>query len=412
MPLDVDPGDIDDTAIPVSFVTERLQRCGADNVILLIDACRSWGQRDGQGVGTELQKGVITVFSCSPRERSYEIEELKHGSFTYALLEGLRLQDAANCATVERLDHYLSHQVPELNRQYRKPHQTPRTTIEPITKRHLILLPKQTTLLDDVKTLKLDAYQAERRRDWFTAKQLWIRVLAVSPADSEAIEGLMHLGRLSVEPSAPVTPVDTSSSRNITQIKTLPSFSFKVVTVDAEGTVIDHQQKLAYYYREDLGNGVHLDMVEIPAGEFMMGSPYIEEESTPLEHPQHIVTVPSFFIGKYLITQAQWKAVVTQLPKIKLDLSPDPSHFKGDNRPVENVSWYDAVEFCARLSKHTGKAYSLPSEAQWEYACRARTTTPFHFGETITTDLANYNGDYTYGSAPKGQYRGETTPSR
>jgi formylglycine-generating enzyme required for sulfatase activity len=94
-------------------------------------------------------------------------------------------------------------------------------------------------------------------------------------------------------------------------------------------------------------------------------------------------------MGKYPITQAQWKAVAA-LPQINRKLNPDPSRFKGANRPVERVSWLDAVEFCDRLSQHTSKPYRLPSEAEWEYACRAGTTTPFHFGETITTDLANY----------------------
>jgi len=87
----------------------------------------------------------------------------------------------------------------------------------------------------------------------------------------------------------------------------------------------------------------------------------------------------------------------------------NPSEFKGDNRPVENVSWHDCVAFCKRLFEKTGKAYRLPSEAEWEYACRAGTTTPFYFGETITTDLANYDGNYTYASGPKGVYRAETT---
>jgi formylglycine-generating enzyme required for sulfatase activity len=113
-------------------------------------------------------------------------------------------------------------------------------------------------------------------------------------------------------------------------------------------------------------------------------------------------------MGKYPVTQAQWKAVAA-LPKVALDLNADPANFKGDNLPVEQVSWDDAVEFCQRLSKQTGRKYRLPSEAEWEYACRAGTTTPFHFGETITTDLANYNGSSTYGSGPKGQSRGKTT---
>jgi formylglycine-generating enzyme required for sulfatase activity len=113
-------------------------------------------------------------------------------------------------------------------------------------------------------------------------------------------------------------------------------------------------------------------------------------------------------MGKYAVTQAQWKAVAL-LPKVSRDLNPDPSGFKGANRPVENVLWEDAMEFCARLSKKTGRDYRLPSEAEWEYACRAGTTTPFHFGETITPDLANYDGNYTYASGPKGKYRQETT---
>ncbi|MFN6211932.1 MAG: formylglycine-generating enzyme family protein [Microcystis sp.] len=114
-------------------------------------------------------------------------------------------------------------------------------------------------------------------------------------------------------------------------------------------------------------------------------------------------------MGKYPITQAQWKAVAS-LPKIERDLSLNPSNFSGNNRPVEKVSWYDAVEFCQRLSKATGRDYRLPSEAQWEYACRGGTTTPFYFGETITPDLANYDGNYIYAQGPKGIYRQETTP--
>ena len=139
-----------------------------------------------------------------------------------------------------------------------------------------------------------------------------------------------------------------------------------------------------------------------------MGSPETEAGRSDDESPQHEVTVPAFLMGKYPVTQAQWKAVAA-LPKEERDLELDPSYFKGANRPVEQVSWYDAVEFCKRLSRKTGRKYGLPSEAQWEYACRAKTKTPFHFGETITTDLANYNGNYTYASAPKGKYREQTT---
>jgi formylglycine-generating enzyme required for sulfatase activity len=159
---------------------------------------------------------------------------------------------------------------------------------------------------------------------------------------------------------------------------------------------------------EDLGNGIQLEMVMIPGGSFMMGSPETEKGSDDDERPQHQVTIKAFCLGKYQVTQAQWKAVAA-FPQVNKELKLDPSYFKGDNLPVECVSWYDAVEFCDRLSNHTKRQYRLPSEAEWEYACRAGTKTPFHFGETITTDLANYDGNYTYGQEPKGVYREETT---
>ncbi|WP_028083332.1 bifunctional serine/threonine-protein kinase/formylglycine-generating enzyme family protein [Dolichospermum circinale] len=142
---------------------------------------------------------------------------------------------------------------------------------------------------------------------------------------------------------------------------------------------------------ENLGKGVILEMVAIPGGKFLMGSP--EGVGYDRERPQHQVTIQPFYMGKYPVTQAQWERVA-DLPKVKIDLRSKPSHFQGANLPVENVSWHDAQEFCARLSKATGKLYRLPSEAEWEYACRANTTTPYYFGDTITTDLVNHRNKY------------------
>jgi formylglycine-generating enzyme required for sulfatase activity len=120
------------------------------------------------------------------------------------------------------------------------------------------------------------------------------------------------------------------------------------------------------------------------------------------------VTLGSFFMAQTPITQAQWRAVAGW-QKVERDLKPDPSQFNGANRPVEQVSWFDAVEFCRRLNERTGQRYGLPSEAQWEYACRAGSTTPFHFGPTLTPELANYDGNYVYANGPKGSYREQTT---
>ena len=172
---------------------------------------------------------------------------------------------------------------------------------------------------------------------------------------------------------------------------------------------IYRRQGHALQHVESLDNGVGLEMASIPAGSFTMGSPEDEEGRSGTEGPQHEVTfAKSFFMARHPITQTQWRAVAA-MPQVERELESDPSRFKGDARPVERVSWYDAVEFCARLSQHTGRDYRLPSEAEWEYACRAGTTTPFHFGETIASSLANYNASLAYGDGPVGEYREQTT---
>jgi len=178
----------------------------------------------------------------------------------------------------------------------------------------------------------------------------------------------------------------------------LPTFEFDVITVDAQGKENSHRKSFAHYFPEDLGNGVVLEIVYIPGGTFMMGSPETESGRYNNESPQHQVTVSAFYAGKYPITQAQYEAVMEN----------NPSYFKGKKLPVDRVSWNQAVEFCRKLSEKTGKIYRLLSEAEWEYACRAGTTTPFYLGETITTDLVNYNGQYPYARAPRGLYREQT----
>jgi formylglycine-generating enzyme required for sulfatase activity len=176
-----------------------------------------------------------------------------------------------------------------------------------------------------------------------------------------------------------------------------------------------------------------LTLLWIPPGRFWMGSPPTEPERRDSESPQHLVQLQGFFMGQTPITQAQWREVALWQERPgerwgrQLETDP-PSRFQSkqgqdnnklrllegeantDNRPVERVSWLDAIEFCNRLSQRTGRTYSLPSEAQWEYACRAGTITPFHFGDTISPELANYDGRYAYGDGPKGINREQTTP--
>jgi formylglycine-generating enzyme required for sulfatase activity len=157
--------------------------------------------------------------------------------------------------------------------------------------------------------------------------------------------------------------------------------------------VIDQTPKDIQAFSESLGKNIELTMVLIPPGKFMMGSTEKEEGHRDNESPQHLVTIAQpFFMGQHPITQQQWQAVA-EMPVIDRKLKPNPSNFKGKDLPVENVSWQDAQEFCARLSIHSNRRYQLPSEAEWEYACRAGTTTPFHFGETIDAEIANYRAE-------------------
>jgi formylglycine-generating enzyme required for sulfatase activity len=201
----------------------------------------------------------------------------------------------------------------------------------------------------------------------------------------------------------------TPSPLPITTPTIKEEFSFGVVTLDAQGQQTESHISTATLERLDLGNGVILEMIDIPGGSFWMGSPETEEGRDINEGPQHQVTLLPFSLSKFPITQAQWQAIAS-LPQISRSLNPDPSSFKGANHPVEQVSWHDAREFCARLKRITDRNYRLPSEAEWEYACRAGTTTPFHFGQTITPNLANYDGNFSYGSGVKGQYGKQTTP--
>ena len=175
-------------------------------------------------------------------------------------------------------------------------------------------------------------------------------------------------------------------------------------------------------HREQLAEGVALTMLRIPAGSFEMGAPDTEAESMERERPVQRVTLGEFLLGQTPITQAQWRAVAQwqrleqedrELWPQSLDPDPvaklkDPARFQGEQRPVVNVSWHDAMAFCQRLRLRTGKNYTPPSEAQWEYACRAGSTTPFHWGATISTELANYDGREVYGDGEKGEFRQQT----
>ena len=197
------------------------------------------------------------------------------------------------------------------------------------------------------------------------------------------------------------------------------TFRFESVTVNEEGKINKRFPGEVKYVIENLGEGVNLELIYIPGGSFLMGTEKDQinqlckkyhTDRIKSEQPQHQVTVKPFLMAKYPLTQAQWKIIASRSDlKVNIDLDPEISFYKGDNFPVERVSWHQATEYCLRLSLLTEKQYRLPSEAEWEYACRAGSTTPFYFGEAITTHLANFNGNYTYAATKKGIYRARTT---
>src|SRR5476651_402788 len=148
-------------------------------------------------------------------------------------------------------------------------------------------------------------------------------------------------------------------------------------------------------------NSIGMKFVWIRPGSFIMGSPKEEKQRQENETQHKVTLTKGYYLGVYTVTQEEWIAVMGN----------HPSKFKGEkNLPVENVSWDDCQEFVKKLRAKDKKAYRLPTEAEWEYACRAGTSTPFHFGETISTDQANYYGEAVYGNGKKGVYRENTTP--
>jgi formylglycine-generating enzyme required for sulfatase activity len=231
--------------------------------------------------------------------------------------------------------------------------------------------------------------------------QAIVRGMALDPLARSATvaEFLADLGLGVRQPASPKTTARFPLQR----------FRANTVELDRRGNITQRRTIHPEYFTEQI-NGIGIDMVSIAEGRFVPESLTSEADRNDRESPQpHHVSLPAFFMSRFAVTQAQWRAVA-QLPTVKENLDPDPANFKGDQRPVEQVSWDDAQEFCRRLSQATGKAYQLPSEAAWEYACRAGSTTPFAFGATLSTDLANYDGNYVYADGRQGLRRQRTTP--
>ncbi|BAS57157.1 MULTISPECIES: caspase, EACC1-associated type [Leptolyngbya] len=453
------------TAVPASFVHDQMENCESRRMVVILDCCNSgaFGANVARDEGTidfsrQLGgEGRIVLTSSSAIEYSFERSGEELAVYTRYLVEGLRTGaadlDEDGLISANELHEFvrtkLTRAMPSMHperyvvrdgekivlarafvdvaQKYRKlvEQYCAEGEIRPAGRRMLDRRAQgfglDAAVARQIEDEVLQPYREHRanlaeyeevlreckfpldERDRRELKELQ-QELGLTDESVLEIERRIVPDAKDVEVPASVEPKPTIKE----PLKpSLPVFSFEVITVNDRGQEIDRRQSQANYRREELAKGVFLDMVWIPGGTFWMGAAEGELEAEDIEKPRHQVTIEPFFMGKYAVTQAQWKAIA-QFPKINRALELDPSKFKGNNRPVERIFWEDAIEFCERLTRKTGERYRLPSEAEWEYACRAGTTTPFHFGETITFDLVNYNGNNTYAYAAKGKYRKTT----
>ncbi len=446
IPTDAQLGDdisfLEETAISVTRMKDRIRAVGVGQVLMLLDACRNdpVGRANTtnplteafvNGFNFDVRNREVTAFATlyatAVGQRAYEYSEKRQGYFTWAVVQamsGAAANDKGE-VTLSALLKYVQDTVPKLisidlgaGKQ-----QKPFAITEGYKADELVIAAVPVRIPDTAANTpppNTDTSAATELSFWEAIRT------STDPADYEAYLEKWPNGTFATlarrrakakaadaTPTnpAPVNPNSTpakSSVRMSVAGVPLTAMTFTTANVDASGKVINKRQEQCQGFTEDVGNGVRLEMIEIPAGEFMMGSTDAEVETAwaeaknsdketklrwiRVETPQHRVSVPAFAMGKYEITQGQYQAVMGK----------NPSHFRGDDLPLDVVSWEDAVEFCLMLSAKTGRQYRLPSEAEWEYAARAGTTTPFAFGETITPQIVNHRGLYPYGIALKG----------
>lgn len=195
----------------------------------------------------------------------------------------------------------------------------------------------------------------------------------------------------------------------VTGFPALSTFAFESVTVDRRGHVTGRSVHEARYFTQTLNGSGSLDMIALDGSLAMVGSTDGDHSAGTYECAPQCVEVESLYLGRTPVTQDQWRAVAA-LPAISRELVLEPACFTGGKHPVECVSWDDAAEFCKRLSVDSGRNYRLPTEAEWETACRAGTTSAFHVGPTLTSELANYSALHAYDTEQPGTYRRSTTP--
>ncbi|MCI0355408.1 MAG: SUMF1/EgtB/PvdO family nonheme iron enzyme [Acidobacteria bacterium] len=421
---------LEDTAINVTAMRDRIRESAIQQVLLILDACRNepGGRAEAdnpltaaftRGLNFHSRNREISAFvilyASDIGHRAYEYIEKKQGYFSWFLVEGLK-GAAANEkgeVTLAGLVRYLQEQVPRRVLLDLGPgrEQKPWAVVDGYKYDELVLsagapIPGAQTGagLTAETALWRQIEQSNKSSDYQAYLETYPGGRYVSQA-RQRYEELVR--RATPQPQPNVAKPLTTTAR-----LSLRSVSFQTAMSEAAEKPVARRTERASQFVENCA-GIPLEMISIGGGTFPMGLTRTEvalyqqqvqsggeaKRRNPVAAiqglfrmmmPQHLVSVPSFFLAKFEVTQAQWRAVA-RLPRLARNLEASPASVRGDSLPVDQVSWEEAVEFCARLSRQTGREYRLPSEAEWEYACRAGTTTPYHFGESISPDLVNYN---------------------
>ncbi len=329
LPIDASRENLSEMGLRVAEWHALLESCKAREKLLILDIFHAGGKADdspamSQAAWSELSDSVMTLLACGPRQHSHEDPGLGRGLFVHFLAEGLR------GAADEKMDGNRDGKV-DVGEAFRYARNK-------VTQH----------------TLKTGTLQVPELCGKINERMI-LTTLDSGPSRGPGFEGWPP-----PESSGPTTASFPMTAEQARQVQENAA----------------RQLGLPKNLSLDIGDGVKMELVLIPAGEFLMGSPNTEAQRGSDEGPQHRVWISApFYMGKYEVTQAQWRAVMRK----------NPSTFKGeDNLPVESVSWEDSRKFCRFLSAKVGQTIRLPTEAEWEYACRAGSATKFHFGDSYS----------------------------
>ncbi|MEO0409583.1 MAG: SUMF1/EgtB/PvdO family nonheme iron enzyme [Cyanobacteria bacterium P01_A01_bin.135] len=364
------------TAVPASFVQDQMTECRSRRQILILDCCFSGAFADGMIAKDDGRvdlpmalggQGCVILTSTTATQYAFEQSEMALSLYTQQLIKGIATGDADADAdgfvAIDELHDYICSQL------------------------EAVASPMHPKIYAFDQGFKIHLAKAPAIQTELPAQEAAVTAPLLPPEPSAASAG-----------SAPTASIAASLEPISFTTGWVQPGAVGILGLGDRRTRVQRRSQQAEGFTIELGD-TRLTLLRIPAGRFLMGCADTHNADWHPEGPVHRVTLRPFFLSQCLITQAQWSAVAT-FPKVALDL-PLPSRQQPD-RPIHQVNWYEAREFCQRLSRQVGWRCRLPSEAEWEYACRAGTRTPFATGEDLPPELANYSssGPISVGSFP------------